>query len=196
MNKLYAVYYRSADGIDYPMDIYTQGEYERIGDKYATGDPDGVYFEENLTLSSQRFHIWPTVNSQNTASLVIGTDANNYVCIRNIVGTTLVQPTTGANYLLFWQATDTAGSAWVTGTAYTAPKVIRYHHRRPLWDFDTTSDSPDMPAKYLRFLLHSLCRDLSPAYGIPIEERRYHEKMAMDAYEERLKINRFTFRRI
>lgn len=55
------------------------------------------------------------------SSVVLGTDGNNYECIRNHVAEAANRPVSGAEYLTFWKLTSSGTpSAWVIGTTYTS----------------------------------------------------------------------------
>lgn len=49
---------------------------------------------------------------------------------------------------------------------------IVYKFRRPLFDFDTTSDNPDFPSQFILPLSRLLAYELAPHFGIPLPERQ------------------------
>ncbi len=54
------------------------------------------------------------------SSVVLGSDGNDYECIRSHTSSATDKPITGADYSSYWYKLGTsAGSAWVTATAYT-----------------------------------------------------------------------------
>jgi len=62
-----------------------------------------------------------TVQALTASTVVVGTDGNDYQCIKAHTSAAANQPITGANYLDYWKATGGTGEgvAWVTATAYT-----------------------------------------------------------------------------
>jgi hypothetical protein len=158
---LESMVYRDSSGQDTPMEIQTPRGYEQIGNKFEIGSPRKAYLTEDRDLASRQLFISPALSSVNTQSELVGTDTQNYQCIRNIVGADANKPITGANYKLFWTQAGTSGVAYVEGTQYYAPQLLRYIYRRPLWDFDLTSDNPDVPQSHVRNLLYALAKDLA-----------------------------------
>lgn len=74
--------------------------------------------------------------------------------------------------------------AWASGANYAAPQQIRLLYRRPIFDFDTASDTPDFPIQCPRMLLYKLAFDLGDIYGIPIEERNLMIGKSKGAYDD------------
>ncbi len=166
-------YYRNTGGDDARMEIINQHQYESIVDKNDTGDPEKVHLEKNRVLSSRTMRIWPAKSSIGTTSEVTGSDTLNYQCIMLHTSAADNKPITGANYKLYWQQTGSAGSAWVTATEYTNSDLIRYTYKRPLFDFDSSTDNPDFPQGWTRYLMYRLAHDLSPEFDIDMEARRW-----------------------
>lgn len=184
ISHLEQVMYRDSQGVDSPVDILTREGYESIQDKFETGDPKFVYLDDVITLSSRTLFVSPILSTVNSQSEVIGSDALNYSCIRSHQSEALNKPITGANYLLYWEQSGSSGSAWATDTDYTAPQLLRLTFYRPLFDFDTSSDTPDMPISWPRALFLRLCHDLSDMYRIPLEERAYFAGKASGALRD------------
>ena len=61
-----------------------------------------------------------TVQALTASTIVVGTDGNDYECIKAHTSAAANKPITGANYLDYWKATGDTGDgvAWVTATAY------------------------------------------------------------------------------
>ena len=61
-----------------------------------------------------------TVQRYDQASIVIGTDGNDYCCIVAHIAAAADKPITGANYATYWQLTGGVGigKVWVLGTSY------------------------------------------------------------------------------
>jgi hypothetical protein len=176
--------YRNADAQDVRLELLQAEGYERISDKIQIGDPCAIYLTEHRDLASRTLYVWPTLNSVNTQSVVTGTDSNAYRCIRSHTASSDNRPITGANYLLYWEAGGTGPTAWASATSYTAPQLLRLLYRRPLFDFDTASDTPDFPQQWPRLLLYKLAFDLGDLYGIPLAERQLMVQKAKGAYDD------------
>jgi len=54
------------------------------------------------------------------SSEVLGTDGNNYKCIRNHTSAAANKPITGADYTTYWKPEGSSGGAWADSTAYTS----------------------------------------------------------------------------
>ena len=167
--ELRAVSFRDANGTDTPLTLITMEGYEAIADKYTTGDPSKVYLVRNRNPASHALYVWPLPQNVGTQSEVTGSDALNYVCIRTHTSDSTNQPITGANWRLFWEQSGSSGSAWATGTAYTAPKLLRLWYTRPLADFTAANDNPDLPLGQSRILMLRLAADLAVDTGKPVE---------------------------
>jgi len=169
---LVSVTYRNTSGDDTPLDIITTEQYEALTNKNDVGDPQKVYLKKHATLSSQTLYVWPVKSSVTAGSVATGSDANDYTCIQTHSSLAITKPITGDSYTQFWKLTGSGGSAWATGTDYTNGELLRYVYKRPLLDFDTASDNPDMPQEWTRYLKFRLAYDLSGGYGIGIDERQ------------------------
>lgn len=176
--ELTKVSYRDAGGEDYPVDILTHKQFENISNKFETGCPRSVLLVEHRDLASRELIVVPTLTSVNTASGVVGTDALEYTCIRSHTADSKNKPVTGANYLLYWEQTGSGGGVWATDTQYTAAQHLRYWYKRPLFDFDLSTDNPDMPQSWTRTLLYRLCSDLGDDYGVALDERTWLSQKA------------------
>lgn len=182
--KLDSVAYRDEAAMDRPISIITAMEYEGVLNKTDTGDPKKVYLTDHRDLSSRVLYAVPMLSAVNTQSVVTGTDAIDYKCIRSHTSDSTNKPITGANYLLYWTAGGTSPSVWATSTDYNAPQQLRLLYQRPLWDFDTASDTPDFPQQWPRMLVYKLAFDLGDLYGIPLPEREYLIQKAKGAYQD------------
>lgn len=49
---------------------------------------------------------------------------------------------------------------------------VVYNYRRPLYDFDTSTDNPDVPGEFVLPLQKLLAAQLAPHFGIPLTERQ------------------------
>lgn len=182
--ELISASYRDTQGLDTTIKLLHAEGYEALSNKTETGEPRAVYLDEHIVLASRTLRAWPMLNSVNPQSVVTGTDANPYRCIRAHAGAAENRPITGANYLLFWEAGGSSPSAWVSGTNYAAPQQIRLLFRRPIFDFDTAADTPDFPMQCPRMLLYKLAFDLGDLNGISVEERNLMIGKARGAYDD------------
>lgn len=168
---LVSVFYRDSSGNDNPVDIITTEQYDALSDKNTPGDPEKVYLKRDKDLTCQLLYVWPGKTSVATTSEVLGSDGVNYRCTMGHTSAAITKPITGTSYRVYWEAGGTAGSAWVTATAYTNGELLRYVFKRPLYDFDGAGDNPDMPQGWGRYLTFRLAYDLSYEYAIALEER-------------------------
>lgn len=174
--------FRTSGGEDFPLAILSTQDYERTQDKLLQGDPLSVYLQPHATLSSKILFVHPVRATVDTQSVVTGTDAAAYRCIRSHVGAAVNRPVTGADYLQFWEAGGSGPAAWASGTSYTAPQQIRFKYKRPLYDFDLSTDNPDLPQAFARYLIYATAADLADDYTLPLDERVMLERKAAVAY--------------
>lgn len=182
MLELIKATYRNASGSDNGLKILTTEQYEDIGNKYETGDPESVFLSEHKTVASKTLIVHPTLEAVNSQSVVTGTDAVVYRCIRNHVADSTNKPITGANYLLYWEAGGSGPSVWATDTEYTAPQHLRLWFKRPLYDFDAAGDNPDYPQGWANYLTCRLAESLAPSHRLSSEEKRDISRGVTRAY--------------
>lgn len=182
--ELVTAYYRNSNGKDCPLKVLRNEQYESIQEKMRAGDPQAVYLDEHRDLASRAVLLWPMLSSVVTGSVVTGTDALNYKCIYPHMAATVNRPITGANWRMAWELVGSGGSAWISGTSYVSGQQLRLTYRRPLFDFDTASDTPDFPREWPRTLLYKVAFDLGDLYGIPIDERRVMVEKAKGAFTD------------
>ena len=181
--ELLSANYRDATGDDLPLGIIVKQQYDEIQSKDETGDPTKVYFQPSRLLADQRLWIDNAPGSVTSTSEVIGTDGLNYKCILKHTAASLNDPITGGDWRLYWTQAGSSGSAWVTATAYTNGELIFYSYKRPLYDFDLATDNPDMPRGWDRYLTLRLAHDLSPGYGLALDERVWFKAQYREARE-------------
>ena len=182
--QLVTASYRDATGGESPLEILTTEQYEGQRNKTDTGDPRWVYLTENIVVASKTLYVGPTLSTVNSQSVVTGTNAIVYQCIRSHTADSLNRPVTGANYLLYWTAGGSSPSTWTTGTSYTAPQLLRLWFKRPLYDFDAATDNPDMPQGWTRFLVRELCIDLAPAHNISLDGLNVMRSLRNESHEK------------
>lgn len=169
MGRLVACAYRDPTGSDHPVQIINRIGYEAIPNKLQTGDPEKVFLTDETDFSIRTLYLWPARNTVNTQSVVTGTDAIIYKCIRSHTAASDNHPITGPNYKLYWEAGGSSPSAWASGTSYMAPQLLRLTYERLLYDFDVATHNPDIPSSQTRFLLYRLSADLGSRFGLPID---------------------------
>src|SRR2546422_431393 len=184
MKELVTAYYRDPQANDWQLDLLTTEGYEKIRNKLDIGDPKQVYLTEHRDVGSQTLFVWPSLASVNTQSVVTGTDANPYKCIRSHTSDSTSQPITGANYLQYWDSGGSGAVAWVTAPSYTAPQLLRLWFKRPLFDFTASTDNPDVPAQWQRLLMYRLAADVGPIHRIGLDEQQVLALRAKGAYED------------
>jgi hypothetical protein len=81
----------------------------------------------NIIVKAWQTHglnLWATewaTKTLSASSVVLGTDAVDYECIRNHTSGATTRPVTGGDYSTYWkELSTTAGGAWATATAYTS----------------------------------------------------------------------------
>jgi len=178
---LVSVVYRDTSGDDVPVDIIDGQQWEQIDDKNQAGDTLKVHLTENIDLSAKLLYVWPGVSSVGTTSEVTGSDSLNYQCIMGHTSAAANKPITGQNWRLYWVQQGSAGSAWVTATAYTNGEFLLYTYKRPLYDFDLSTDNPDMPSSWTRYLMWRLVHDICPEFDVDMESRRWIKTQYLDA---------------
>jgi len=175
--------YRNSAGTDDPLEILTTEQYESLRDKTETGVPKYAYLTENKTITSKTLYVTPMLSSISTQSVVTGSDAVVYRCIRAHTADTTNKPITGANYLLYWEAGGSGPSVWATGTQYAAPELVRLWFKRPLYDFDAASDNPDMPQGWSHWLQQELSIRLATGHNVPLEKVQMMRSLRNESYE-------------
>lgn len=182
--EIMSAVYRSKDGRDSaPLKILSAEGYEQITDKLSTGTPEAIYLTTENNLATRRLYVWPMLSAVSTRSGVLGTDGVNYRCIYPHTSSTSSRPTTGANWRMVWEQGGTVSTAWAASTAYTAAEALRLVIRRPIFDFDSASTTPDIPPQLQRALLFRLADDLQDAYPSPDKSNRMAEKY-IGAYKD------------
>ncbi len=181
--RLVSASYRDGSQSDYPLDVLTTEQYEARRAKLETGDPSWVYLTEHSTVASKTLYVGPTLSTVSTQSVVTGTNATVYRCIRSHTADSLNTPVTGANYLLYWEAGGSGPSTWTTGTSYTAPQNLRLWFTRPLYDFDSASDNPDMPQAWSHWLQQELAIRLAPAHNVTLEKVNMLRSLRNESFE-------------
>jgi type IV pilus assembly protein PilY1 len=111
-----------------------------------------VWLYDNSTDKSKSAAQWKTVlvcglRKGGKTNVVLGTNGNNYTCIKNHTAAAENRPITGASWATYWAQQGTGGGTWVAGTGYFA-KTWRYFALditdtltpKYLWEFPNPSD--------------------------------------------------------
>lgn len=184
LGTLLRVMYRDGQGLDRPVTILDRMQYEAASPKVSVGDPCAVFLTDELVLSSRTLYVIGVPSSIDTQSVVTGTDASVYRCIKKHTADMTNKPVTGANWRLYWELGGAGPTAWAVDTAYTAPQLLRLTSERPLYDFDAAGDNPDLPASHANYLKHMLTARLGGPYGLTAQEISWHEGMADKIYSK------------
>lgn len=92
---------------------------------------------------------------------------------------------TGQPYLVFLERGLTAASNKIhTFPTPDATYTAKYTYRRRLYDFDLTSDNPDLPQDAYDFLKKDLASQLAPEYGKSLPEIQLLSALADKALED------------
>lgn len=178
--NIHAVVYRDAGGEDNHVHVIQPSQWAGLRDKAEEGDVTSVYFKQNRDLALQKFFVHPVPRTVTTGSEVLGSDGLNYTCILKHTASSVNEPVTGESYSLYWQQEGNAGIAWVSGTEYVNGELLFYTYERPLYDFTSPTDNPDMPAGWENYLIYKLAYDLSPNFRVPMEERAFLKSRVSD----------------
>jgi hypothetical protein len=185
IKDLIMVRYRDGMALDNPVAILDRASYEAIREKYELGDPRGVFLTEEIDLSARSLYLVGMLSTVNTQSVVTGSDASAYRCIKGHVGETSNYPITGANWRLYWELGGSGPAVWAAETQYTAPQLLRLTSERPLYDFDAASDNPDIPASHANYLKYLLAARLGGS--LTVSEITWCENMADKIYQKTFK---------
>lgn len=173
-----------SEGQDVPVTVLKAEHYESVHDKLRVEVPQAVYLTDHATLADRALYVYPIPGEVPTPSVVTGTDSQPYRCITTHRSSAVTRPITGANWSLYWEAGGTGPSAWVADQPYGAAPSIRLLYRRPLYDFDTASDNPDVPISWPRLIMLKTAAVLSPWYGGTPDEQVLLMKKAQGAFED------------
>lgn len=168
ISEIVSAVYRSKDGRDSaPLTILKAEGYEAIQEKMETGTPRAVYLTGDINLSLRRLYVTPYLSAVTAQSKVLGTDGNIYKCIYPHTASATTTPVTGANWRMVWEAGAGATTTWASGTVYSAAESIRLVVKRPIYDFDGASNTPDFPMQWPRLLMLRLAQDVGQVYRVP-----------------------------
>jgi len=96
-----------------------------------------------ITKNLEGFRLWKRewwTKVFAAASVIVGSDALIYTCIRSHTSSSDDKPITGSNYKSYWKQTGSSVTAWVTATAYSA-----------IGEFQFDADVIGMDKAFLRY---------------------------------------------
>ena len=94
--------------------------------------------------------------------------------------------TTGTPVQIYYQPLSTFGTLrlWpIPDTTFASGNTIELTYQRPFEEFDNAADEPDFPSYWTRALIFGLASELSAEYGLPLQDRGYLDKKAMETKE-------------
>ena len=154
------------DNSDFILESITRDEYKSLQSKKQSGDPTKYYLDKQL--ANPILHLWPV--PKNSTSIVVGTDSNNYLCIKSHTSSSDSKPITGSNWSTYWELTTKSGVTWADSVPYYSD-VLYYSKVLRLQDFDAEGDNPDFPVRWYKALIYGLAFELSHEYGLQLDER-------------------------
>lgn len=176
MIELQSAFYRNTNGDDEKLDIYTQDMYETVSNKGDTsGAPEGVYLRKDRLLKPT-LYLWPTFSTISTSSDTVVQDDYTWTCIKKHTSGsgTEDKPGTGASAPLYWKqgAQTLTADTWAASTSYANGPLLVLNYTRPLYDFDSQYDNPDIPIGWEDYLIYKLALRLAPEYDVGAESRQ------------------------
>ena len=101
------------------------------------------------TLSNQHKSLWTRewfTATLSAPSEVVGTDGNNYYCIKGHTSSSATKPVTGAEYTTYWKKGKSSGGVWADATAYTSTNEVtldaKYNGIEKAFVREIDSDTP------------------------------------------------------
>lgn len=168
---------RDVSGGDTPIDWISKERYDALNPKNQIGDPTFVYLQKARLLADQKLYIWPAPSSITTSSDTVIQSEKLYTCILKHTSASENKPGSGASWRLYWklETTDETGQAdtWATATDYANGPFVVLGFKRPLYDFDSSTDNPDFPLGWENYLALKLAINLAPDYGVGGENRTW-----------------------
>jgi len=158
---------RTTAGADSDVTLISQHTYDGLDNKNETGDVTKVLIQVGRTPQENLWYVWPVKSSPASPSLVLGNDQKSYECIQGHTSDDDTLPPGGQSARLYWQLsrkdTDTA---WASAKAYVNGDMLYYSFKRPLFDFSSPFDNPDMPVGWENYLTLKLALLLAPGRNV------------------------------
>ena len=159
---------RNTSGDESDVTLISQNTYDSLQNKNEQGDVTKIWIKMGRTPKENLWYVWPVKSSPASPSIVLGNDQKSYECIQGHTSDDDTLPPGGQSSRLYWQLSrKDATAAHADATTYVNGDMLYYSFKRPLFDFGSPYDNPDMPVgweNYLTFklaLLLSVGRNLS-----------------------------------
>lgn len=94
--------------------------------------------------------------------------------------------TLGTPVQIYYQPLAKTGTIrlWpIPDATFSSGNTIEITYQRPFEDFDNSTDEPDFPSYWTKAIIWGLAAELAPEYGLPLADRGYLDKKAIDAKE-------------
>ncbi|KKL44601.1 hypothetical protein LCGC14_2364020, partial [marine sediment metagenome] len=154
--------FRDVSGADRGVSIGPRAFWDNISQKVEPGTPTLVYQKIGSVPKETSWFIHPQPSTVTAPSEVLGGDSKNYQCLVKHTSVDESAPGVGQNYRQFWQkGGKSATASWADETAYTSGQQLIYSFKRPLNDFKSAYDNPDMPLGWENYLTYKLALSMS-----------------------------------
>ena len=170
IQELETIIFRDSNGDDRPVTLSTPDRYAGIGTKLDVGDVELVYLHPHNDLTQQRLTVARVPESATAPMRVFGSDGQTYVCTLAHTASAQNQPIAGPDWRTCWDRQGAGGAPWESGATYTSAPMLLYWYKRPLANFATAAENPDVPKGKERYLIYRLAFDLGTDLGITMQE--------------------------
>ncbi len=159
------IQFRSTSGDDTDVAMMSQHSFDALDNKNEIGDTENVLIRPGRLTKDQQWTIHPVKNSI-TATNEVLYNGKNYQCVQGHTSAVYNSPES-ASGKLYWQEGGSDGTAWADATAYTNGELLYYSFKRPLYDFTSPYDNPDMPQGWENYLTYTLALNLTVGRDLP-----------------------------
>ena len=158
---------RTTAGDDTDVTLISKQTYDGLDDKNERGDVTKIWIEQKRLPADNLWYVWPVKSSPASPDVVLGNDQKSYECIQGHTSDDDTFPPGGQSSRLYWQLSrkDTT-TVWATAKAYVNGDMLYYSFKRPLFDFTSPFDNPDMPQGWENYLTYKLALMLSVGRNI------------------------------
>lgn len=146
-NKIISGYVRDSGGLDYPLELLTELQWQRIGTKTQSGPPCSVWYEK--TSSNGTLHVYPDV-----AGYTLKLQCQVLLSSFATTSTSLTLPEGYESALVYSLACDVAGqfgrqaSADLLRKAAAANRSLRRTNSEPIYVANSGDGRPDIERGY------------------------------------------------
>jgi len=165
---------RANGGDETDVTIIPQERWDGFPNKNEIGDPLWVYIKKGRLTKDNIWYVIPVPSGTADApSNIIGQDNKSYECIQAHTSDDDTKPPGGQSARLYWQpARSDSATQWVTATAYVNGDMLYYTFKRPLFDFASPYDNPDMPQGWDNYFTYKLALSLSVGKDLDEKDMR------------------------